>query len=133
MSETQVAALVEVVRRHRPFAVEDATGSWLECICSDPDAIFETEPTRAWAEHLARALLAATAPTPDRIWLCSQCGEMPSVMVKIGTDDGWCVRCLDEAAVGEAPTPDEVGLVEEALAALTGPVERVLGPSEETA
>jgi len=30
--------------------------------------------------------------------LCSQCGEMPSVMVKIGTTDGWCTRCLDEAA-----------------------------------
>jgi hypothetical protein len=30
--------------------------------------------------------------------LCSQCGELLSVMVKIGTSDGWCTSCLDEAA-----------------------------------
>lgn len=30
--------------------------------------------------------------------LCSQCGEQMSVMVKVGTSDGWCGSCLDEAA-----------------------------------
>lgn len=37
--------------------------------------------------------------------LCSQCGERAAVMVKIGTDDGWCTTCLDEAA--EPPPPYE--------------------------
>lgn len=43
------------------------------------------------------AALDAVEPA-DQPWLCSQCGEMPSVMVKIGTSDGWCTRCLDEAS-----------------------------------
>lgn len=37
--------------------------------------------------------------------LCSQCGERLAVMVKVGTDDGWCERCLDEAAL---PTDADV-------------------------
>lgn len=47
----------------------------------------------------------------DRPWTyltCSQCGEQPSAMVKIGTDDGWCTACLDDAADHEGcpPKPD---------------------------
>lgn len=34
--------------------------------------------------------------------LCSQCGERASVMVKVGTHDGWCTVCLNEAAKGES-------------------------------
>ena len=47
-----------------------------------------------------RALLSASSVRGEaaRSWLCSQCGERESVMVKIGTDDGWCTACLDEAA-----------------------------------
>lgn len=33
----------------------------------------------------------------DKTVLCSQCGDQLSTMVKIGTDDGWCSACLDEA------------------------------------
>lgn len=41
---------------------------------------------------------AAAVPTER---LCSQCGERMSAMVKVGTTDGWCTVCLDEAAEGE--------------------------------
>lgn len=30
--------------------------------------------------------------------LCSQCGEQPGAMLKLGTEDVWCLTCLDEAA-----------------------------------
>ena len=48
--------------------------------------------------QVRRAIAAEETPG---IHLCSQCGERPSVMVKIGTTDGWCTVCLDEAAGGE--------------------------------
>jgi hypothetical protein len=56
-----------------------------------------------------RAALDAVEPADQRVWLCSQCGEMPSAMVKIGTSDGWCVTCLDlavEPADQPHPTPE---------------------------
>lgn len=50
-------------------------------------------------EMLDRIERAADTPgDAPSVWLCSQCGELPTVMVKIGTDDGWCTKCLDEAA-----------------------------------
>jgi hypothetical protein len=60
---------------------------------------------RRTAERVAEALAPAVeqivrahaeADRAER--LCSQCGERMSCMVKIGTDDGWCTVCLDEAA-----------------------------------
>jgi hypothetical protein len=54
--------------------------------------------------HVAAAIAQAVAARDEgeaveRVsWLCSQCEEMPSVMVKAGTSDGWCEDCLDRAA-----------------------------------
>lgn len=33
--------------------------------------------------------------------MCSQCGERMAAMVKVGTSDGWCTVCLEEAADSE--------------------------------
>lgn len=50
--------------------------------------------------------------------LCSQCGEQPGVMLKIGTPDLWCAACLDEAA--DTPRRDEaLRAVLDRLAAVT--------------
>lgn len=57
------------------------------------------EGRNARCERSARAAVAALTEAAS---LCSQCGELPSVMVKIGTTDGWCTECLDRAAA----TPD---------------------------
>jgi hypothetical protein len=70
---------------------------------------------RIVAAHKAAALRDAAR---DEKRLCSQCGEQMSVMVKVGTQDGWCSACLDEAAEGPAVTR---------LAEVEGEVERLRG------
>lgn len=45
------------------------------------------------ASDAARAAERALVET-----LCSQCGERMSSMLRIGTGDGWCTVCLNEAA-----------------------------------
>lgn len=52
---------------------------------------------RSWGAHLAAAIAARLAERGVAL-LCSQCGEQLACMVKIGTADGWCVTCLDEAS-----------------------------------
>lgn len=42
--------------------------------------------------------LTTDGMTPVEALLCGQCGEEPAAMVKLGTSDGWCVTCLDNAA-----------------------------------
>lgn len=58
----------------------------------------------------------------DAFPLCSQCGELPGAMLKLGTTDLWCIDCLDEAAEsglreriesiethnGTPPSPDDL-------------------------
>jgi hypothetical protein len=56
-------------------------------------------------------ILAARAAQPDWL-LCGQCGEQPAAMVKVGTDDGWCTHCLDEAA---EPAQPDVGTLRDAV------------------
>lgn len=76
--------------------------SWAEkpftCSC-DPDT---SDARSTHQEHVLDALAAASVrPGPTEagtVGLCGQCGERESVMVKVGTTDGWCVECLDEAA-----------------------------------
>jgi hypothetical protein len=59
----------------------------------------EDNPVHAAVERIIAARTEAADREAARVTaLCSQCGELPSAMVKIGTTDGWCVKCLDEAA-----------------------------------
>lgn len=53
-----------------------------------------------WLRERADSIAERKVP----VYLCSQCGERPAAMLKIGTDDGWCTRCLDEAAVSPETT-----------------------------
>lgn len=39
--------------------------------------------------------------------LCGQCGEQMAAMVKVGTNEGWCVDCLNKAA--EPVTAESTG------------------------
>ena len=48
----------------------------------------------------------------DAFPLCSQCGERPGAMLKLGTPDLWCLNCLDEAA----DTPDRDAALRAVLA-----------------
>lgn len=86
--------------------------------------VFETEMSRTWggdaawlttgrkvAELVAGVLREMADELPERVGavptprVCSQCGERDSAMVKIGTTDGWCTACLDEAAEPADPVP----------------------------
>jgi hypothetical protein len=119
MSETE--NLRALLAEHRIYGFN---GTEVACRCDRRK--WHTLPE--WEAHVASAILTAAHPdtADDRAdldavtdrptrglmdWvdldavsaICSQCGERSSAMVKIGTTDGWCTICLDEAA---EPTTD---------------------------
>ena len=50
---------------------------------------------RSWLNDRADQVAARAT---EEVLLCGQCGERLACMVKVGTADGWCGACLDEAA-----------------------------------
>jgi hypothetical protein len=110
LDDAQVAEILAAHRLRRPHR------GGVGCMgCEWIQTRFDHETTHeAHRAHLAavltqrieadRAALAARLAEGPKQRLCSQCGEQMSVMVKVGTQDGWCSACLDEAAEGPAVT-----------------------------
>jgi hypothetical protein len=70
-----------------------SVGTWSSHsgVATAADSVVISPVDLAWLLARTRAELYGAA-------LCSQCGERESAMVKVGTLDGWCTACLDEAA-----------------------------------
>lgn len=77
----------------------DCRNDWLDAVTG---VLFGILRTHAAARTAPRNTQAGPSER-----LCSQCGERMAVMVKVGTQDGWCEVCLDEASAGERDTQAE--------------------------
>lgn len=86
--------------------VEEDLRSRLACIAGATgwDRPYDTrlDAIRGLCDLTTNGMTLAPGSPP---WLCSQCSERSPVMVKIGTSDGWCTQCLDEAAGSEDEPP----------------------------
>lgn len=98
MSAERVAAVLAEHRLHDRRS--DPRYPW--CICGWVPERDTESAYSANLDHVAAIVAAALDDGLSEAALCSQCGELPSVMVKIGSTDGWCTDCLDLAAA----TPD---------------------------
>lgn len=83
------AATVALVDVHDPREVGRRLAEVYERLRNEP---FVSHQIKSWFGDAAHALLSTALP------LCSQCGEKPACMVKIGTTDAWCTDCLDLAS-----------------------------------
>lgn len=78
--------------------------AWVSCPCGERVdvpvkhlSVSGSEAVELHRAHVAAAIAARLAEREAAL-LCSQCGEQLACMVKVGTADGWCATCLDEAS-----------------------------------
>jgi hypothetical protein len=101
-----IVAIANVLAAHWSYEPTRDFDGWL-CECgatlTDGNAGDIDVAMRAHVATILAARAGAADPLRQAVEaLCSQCEELPALMVKVGTSDGWCGDCLDRAA----NTPD---------------------------